>query len=113
MKKWLSKWLTGFCVVGVMIKIYKYQEHTKCQRCNQDNETVGHIVKYTYIQAWQLWYTSLDEVRTWMIANQGHPELCKIIYNNLRAWNNSISLPGDTHKDGILQEAQYEQDIVG
>ena len=36
-QRWLCKYTTGFCGVGKMLLKYKYQTHTKCPRCGQDN----------------------------------------------------------------------------
>jgi hypothetical protein len=42
-QQWLSKWMTGFCGVGVMLQWYKHQQHSKCPRCLTDNEDTTHV----------------------------------------------------------------------
>ena len=42
-QRWLSKFLTGFCGVGKMLRQYRWQDHTKCPRCSMDNEDTQHV----------------------------------------------------------------------
>jgi hypothetical protein len=70
-QKWLSKWITGFCGVGVMLKIYKYQSHSKCPRCLTDNETTTHVLCCQEPEAAALWNQSLLDLEQWMTNNLG------------------------------------------
>jgi hypothetical protein len=38
-QRWMSKWLSGFCGVGIMLVKYAFQKHSKCPRCGNDNES--------------------------------------------------------------------------
>jgi hypothetical protein len=92
-QKWLSKWLTGFCGVGVMLQLYNYQKHTKCPRCKEDGENTDHVLRCLQIEAQGLWQQSLHNLETWMTTNKGHPELIELIILGLQRWHNNDRIP--------------------
>jgi hypothetical protein len=94
-QKWLSKWMTGFCGVGIMLKRYKHQKHSKCPRCLEDNETVYHVLQCPDNDATTLWTQSLERLEQWMTQNQGHPELIELIIMCLTKWHSSKPIPYD------------------
>jgi hypothetical protein len=91
--KWLCKWMTGFCGVGIMLRIYKHQRHAKCPRCLLDNEDTAHVLQCENPQAMALWTQSIDQLEQWMLSNAGHPELVELIVLGLTSWRNSSLLP--------------------
>ena len=42
--KWLSKHVTGICGVGIMLQLWKHQEHSSCPRCGADKENAKHVL---------------------------------------------------------------------
>ena len=81
----VSKWLTGFCGVGKMLVRYNYQSHSKCPRCNKDNESVSHVIQCPSITAQATWDTEIRKLHTWLEENDCEPNLAEIILENLKA----------------------------
>jgi phage FluMu protein Com len=82
----MSKWMAGFCSVGVMLVRYAYQKHLKCPRCGQSNETTAHIIQCTHPEAVTLWETEVNKLHKWMQENIGYPEMIDIICDSLLEW---------------------------
>ena len=111
--RWMSKWLTGFCGIGIMLQIYKHQHHNKCPRCQINETNVAHILQCPAPAAQQLWNTSINELREWLIAHEGHPLLCKLVCDNMKAWHSHNPYPSEKIEDDILRQAIKDQDKIG
>jgi hypothetical protein len=113
-QKWLSKWMTGFCGVGIMLKRYKHQKHSKCPRCLSDNENVHHVLRCTQHGAKSLWTQSIDSLEQWMTRNQGHPELIELIILGLNKWHDQHIIPYDYDiLEPLLKQAYNQQRRIG
>jgi hypothetical protein len=84
--RWLSKWLTGFCGVGIMLQRYRHQSHSDCPRCGITGETTAHIIQCQDNRAKLLWAQEILKIERWMTDNDGHPEMIQIICSILRNW---------------------------
>jgi hypothetical protein len=110
--KWLSKWMTGFCGVGKMMKIYGFQTHTKCPKCQQNNETTDHVMQCQSYGTHCLWQRQMRTVTKWIEDNEGPQELASAITNNLTAWRQQSTYPPlPTHRS--LRAAVVHQDGIG
>jgi hypothetical protein len=76
-----------------MLKIYKYQKHSKCPRCLSSNETTAHILQCRETDALSLWQQSLQGLEQWMLSNYGHPEMIELIILALQKWHNQKRIP--------------------
>jgi hypothetical protein len=113
-QKWLSKWMTGFCGVGIMLQRYKHQRHSKCPRCLSDNETVHHVLQCPNLEATQLWSTSLEKLEQWMTTNHGHPELVELIIMGMSKWHSQEFIPLEFNiLEPTLQRAYSQQRRLG
>jgi hypothetical protein len=81
--------MTGFCRVGVMLKIYKYQNHSKCPRCEEDKETTAHVLQCQHPLAINLWTQSIQDLEAWMTINNGHPEMIELMILGLQQWHDN------------------------
>jgi hypothetical protein len=43
-QRWLLKHATGHCGVGKMMTLQGHQDHSRCPRCGEDNETTLHLL---------------------------------------------------------------------
>ena len=111
--RWLSKWLTGFCGIGVILQLYKHQDHTRCPRCQQREGSVAHVIQCPALSATNLWLKSIEDLRKWMKENEGNSTLCDMICNNLKAWQKQALYPPGQTPDTILAQALKEQDRIG
>ena len=111
-KKWLSKWMTGFCGVGKMMKIYGLQQHTKCPKCQQPNETTTHVMQCQSYGTHCLWSKLMRSFATWIEKNKGPETLAQAIIDNLTAWRQQSPFP-PLPDDRNIRAAVLEQDDIG
>ena len=112
-QKWLSKWLSGFCRVGKMLKLTKYQRHDICPRCEKMKEDIKHVVKCPSIMATNLWNKEVNELKTWNIYNGGDPEIYSIITKSLSSWRNDKAIPTIRTQNHQIKTAMLTQDKIG
>jgi hypothetical protein len=110
--RWLSKWMTGFCGVGKMMKIYKFQQHSKCPKCQQNNETTDHVLQCQSYGTHCLWQKLMRELTAWIVDNDGPPSLGKVLTQNLTAWRQKSIFPPPP-QECMLRQAILQQDELG
>lgn len=69
--RWLSKWMTGICGVGVMLVSYKHQDHSKCPRCQ-----ILNLLHTIY---------DINHLRTRILENDGTQEFADLMFESLNA----------------------------
>jgi hypothetical protein len=111
-KKWLNKWMTGFCGVGKMMKVYGFQTHSKCPKCQQSNETTDHVMQCTSYGTHTLWRKSMRSLSSWILENDGPTEFAEVIIANLSAWKHQSTFP-PVPAQRWLREAVLSQDDIG
>lgn len=111
--RWTTKWLTGFCGIGTMLVIYKHQKHSKCPRCNCDNETLTHVLKCSAPTAQQLWDDEMTNLQQWILDNKGCPLLAETIVTQLHAWHNNELPPQPSSSSPLLLESIWQQASIG
>jgi len=50
-QRWILKHSTGQCGVGQMLQRWKYQEHSLCPRCGEQDETTKHVIQCQAVDA--------------------------------------------------------------
>ena len=68
-----------------MMKIYGSQTHTKCPKCQQNNETADHVIQCQRYATHCLWQRQMRSLTKWIDDNDGPLELASAIINNLTA----------------------------
>ena len=112
--KWLSKYVTGICGVGFMLKVWKHQQHDSCPRCGHEKEKADHVIRCTDPSATTTWTDAVNNLETWMIENNGEPYMINIICTSLKAWRSGLRLPFPTIDiPQIVLEAMIDQDSIG
>jgi hypothetical protein len=112
-QRWMSKWMAGFCGVGIMLVRYAYQKHSKCPRCGQNNETTSHVIQCRHPGAVNLWHTEVEALKSWMLSNLGQPELVSIITSSLLTWQSSSHGFLGTPSNDTLKKAVNRQQNIG
>ena len=92
-QRWLSKWTTGMCGVGKWLKRWKWQDHSDCPRCGQQEEDVQHVLLCNETSALALWEDSVQQLGEWMRDHDCDPEMNDAICLSLIAWHNGSPLP--------------------
>jgi hypothetical protein len=72
-----------------MLKIYKFQAHSKCPHCKEDDESTLHVLRCQQTGASELWEWSIQNLEQWITNNLGHPELVELIILGLTTWYNN------------------------
>jgi phage FluMu protein Com len=85
--------MTGFCGTGKMLQIYRYQTHSKCPRCKEDDQTTLHVIRCKQTDATKIWTKSIQNLEHWMITNLGHPELVELDILGLTIWHSNERIP--------------------
>ena len=112
--KWVSKFVTGICGVGYMLKLWKHQDHSTCPRCGQENETTLHVLLCQEASASQRWKNALNSLDTWMTDNNAEPDMQEIIIKSLQSWRNWTTPPPSPGSDQVtLIQAMAEQNSIG
>jgi hypothetical protein len=112
--KWLSKYVSGMCGVGVMLQLWQHQRHNSCPRCGMDKEDVEHVLRCQAPEATQTWDTAMNELEEWMKDNDAEPHMTEVICTSLKAWRNGTNLPFPrTETPQIVIEGMIEQDGIG
>jgi hypothetical protein len=109
--KWLSKFVSGICGVGIMLQMWKYQEHNTCPRCGHPREDVQHTVTCGEYSATQTWEDSVEELARWMTENDAAPNMKEAIITGLRAWRTNS--PMTIQHDGSIEVAMAQQARIG
>ena len=111
-QRWLSKYSTGFCGVGKMLRRYRWQDHTRCPRCNQDNESTQHILQCQGDGVQTLLREEITSLEKWMEEHKCHSELTQLIctrLGDLCRQTCTIYHPSNQ----LLQKAMNEQRHLG
>jgi hypothetical protein len=111
-RKWLNKWMTGFCGVGKMMEIYGFQTHSKCPKCQQSQETTDHVMQCPSYGTHSLWIILMRNLSKWIVDNDGPRALAQILTDNLTAWRQRSTFPPLPTQRG-LREAVKSQDDIG
>lgn len=111
--QWLSKWLTGFCGVGITLQLYRHQVHSKCPRCNEDREDTKHVLQCPHQEAATTWHRVIHEVKDWILMNHGGQEMADYITASLHAWRYNLPYPPHNVENRYLRQAILQQDLIG
>jgi hypothetical protein len=110
--KWLSKFVTGICGVGYMLKIWKHQSHSLCPRCGQDNEKTEHVLLCQESSATQVWDKAVEDLDTWMSDNLTEPSMQEAIISGITSWRTTRNHHYIANNQ-ILRQAILEQGTIG
>ena len=111
--RWTCKWLTGFCGIGLMLRIYKHQHHTKCPPCNTDDKTTTHVLCCPHTTATQLWHEEMTKLTTWIQDNKGSDDLAAAIVSYLNSWHHNSPVLDTSALPQTLQDALRQQAEIG
>ena len=96
-----------------MLQRRKYQEHSLCPRCGEQDETTKHVIQCQAVDARQRWKTGIKALRQWFIATSTEPDLQHVIFQRLEEWyDNKPRRPVHT-TNRLLSKAVQQQDLIG
>ena len=102
-QKWVSKFMSGWCVTGKMMKFWRQRVAASFPRCNCKVKDVDHVLLCPAVEAVMEWNSSLENVRAWMDANTSCPNLSKSVMHALSRFKSGgdIVLQKDMLFDGV------------
>ena len=106
-QRWISKWNSGICGVGIYLQQWKEQNHAQCPRCRTEEEDVQHVLHCKHEDAISLWSTGVAEIERWIKWNKAIPGLAPIVEKRLKEWQ-----AGDTISEVSSQDNRIETIIA-
>jgi len=85
-RHWVSKFESGMCGSGKMMKIWKQRLVDNCPRCNAECETPTHILQCQSSSAKITWDKSMVKLTEWMKTNKTCPDIIRLILHGITKW---------------------------
>jgi len=85
-KHWVTKFESGMCGTGRMMKIWNQRVIDNCPRCGISNEDTTHILKCPSSSAQTIWEKALTALDGWLIEKKTCPDLKELIIHMLDRW---------------------------
>ena len=85
-KHWVTKFESGMCGTGRMMKIWNQRVIDNCPRCGVANEDTTHILKCPSASAQAVWQNSLLTLDEWLQTKKTCPDLRKLLLHILERW---------------------------
>jgi hypothetical protein len=109
---WVPKWLAGYAPVGKVLQRYKFQDHAKCPRCSEFEDTL-HVIKCNAPRALVQWEASVAKLEVWLTTSATMPALCNAILNRLTAWKTDDMTPAPSYSWPGVDDLFTAQSRVG
>ena len=91
----------------------KYQEHSTCPRCGEQDETTKHVIQCQDANTLQRWKTGVKAIRQWFVTTSTNPDLQHAIFQRLEEWRNDTPRRTIHTSNRLLREAVRQQDLIG
>ena len=85
-RHWVSKFESGMCGSGKIMKIWKQRLVDNCPRCNALCETPSHIITYPSSSANVTWEKSMVKLTEWLKLNKTCPDIVRLILHGMTNW---------------------------
>ena len=112
LSRWMCKFCSGFCGTGKMLEKYKYQNHSRCPRCNKPEENTRHVLQCMHDEAPQQWEEEIKKLEEFMTDLKISPDINKMITTNLHRWRTGHK-PTTNSPDNLLSAALTQQSLIG
>ena len=118
---WTTKFVSKFTATGRMMHRWNKWSHSRCPRCNHDNEDTYHVITCPNEEAQDLYQENIYKLDEWMDKYGTHPAVRYIIISTLQQCNTikfseaaEIFLDEDeTNTAQLIRKASNDQDIIG
>ena len=111
-RRWLTKFASGHDGTGKNLLRRKYQDHSKCPRCDADGEDTLHVCRCPAPSAQQVWDKALEVLGAWMTEQRLPQDLRQAIVGRLHSWRKGtpfLCVKGTVD----LYQVIAEQDAIG
>ena len=85
-RRWVTKYASGECGIGVKLQEWNFQIDAAYPRCSCDKETTLHAILCTGCDATEVWEKSLKTVQTYLDNHHTSPDVNQALITCLSAW---------------------------
>jgi hypothetical protein len=110
--RWVTKDVTGVCGVGKFLKRWKSQDHSRCPRCDAEDEDYRHVYQCPAQSTKREWYGALNDLRQWCNSHDTSPDITEVMIKCLKAWQAGRRLPPYRGRDPLAY-AYDAQRVIG
>ena len=113
-RHWVSKFESGWCATGKMMKKWKYRLVDNCPRCGAPGESTTHILKCRAASAETQWGKSMMELSKWLEENNTCPDISIFLVQALVQWRSGeeVTRPKNPMFDG-MRDIFVSQNTIG
>ena len=90
---------------------YGFWDHSRCPRCQQEDETTTHVIICPNDSAGLEWRCRVTDIGLWLLEVETHPSIRQCILDSLAPC--SLNTLFSTHADQTCSVAATEQDEIG
>ena len=112
-RRWMSKFVTNNCAVGITMVQRKQRTSDECPRCAQLGEDNFHVLKCQSEEATDTWTQCMIDLIRYMRKLKTNEKVIEAITTNLYSWRNDLEYPSSIDYDIYLQQAIIEQNRIG
>lgn len=118
---WLTKFVSKFSATGRNTLRWNKWNHSKCPRCNQNNEDNLHVVMCPDEEVRENLYENISKIEDWMDKYDTHPAINHMFSTTLYDFGQSnftdnalfILFDDESNIATIIKEAASDQDEIG
>ena len=113
-RHWVTKFESGICGTGRMMKIWKQRVIDNCPRCGVPNETTTHILQCPCASANLVWDKSLKSLKDWLIDNKSCPDLRRLLLHILNRWSMQLEVTNlNSYEFETCENVFKSQSMIG
>ena len=110
--RWVTKHVTGVCGVGKFLELWKSQNHSRCPRCDAENEDHRPVYTCQARSTKREWYGVLNDLRQWRHSHDTSPDsILEVILKCLKAWQAGRPLPPYRGRDPLAHAYDAQRAI--
>ena len=104
-QQWVSKFSSGWCATGKVMKIWGKRLTSSCPRCNAPVEDTDHVLLCQAEGAIKEWNTSTDTLEEWLDSSGACPDLSILVLNIVKHYKLDIPIPlhDNVSFDGVVR----------
>ena len=113
-RQWVTKFESGICGTGRMMKRWKKRVIDNCPRCGCSNETTSHVLKCKAVSAVTVWDKSIESLEEWLRANKTCPDLRRLLLHIMDRWRNDLRVTNiSNYEFDICNKVYVAQELIG
>jgi len=89
-RHWVTKFESGFCGTGRMMKIWRQRVIDNCPRCGAANEDTSHILQCTSASEQTVGKKAMQKLEDWLVQKKTCPDLRKLLLHMINRWRSGL-----------------------